>query len=239
MENATYVALSSQLALQRQMDVLANNIANLSTPAFKGERMLFAEYLAQVPGGQSIAYVQDVGTSRDTRQGPLSRTGNPLDVALQGDGYIAVQSPAGPRYTRNGHFQLDAQGQLVTSQGYPVLGEGGQPVTLPPGASGISIAPDGTIATRQGVAGRLQVVDFAQPQALLAKAGGLYATDEAPQPAAGTRLMQGMIEESNVQPILEMTRLMAAARSVGAAKEFIDGESERQRNAIDKLGKVV
>jgi flagellar basal-body rod protein FlgF len=239
MQNASFVALSSQIALQRQMDVLANNVANLSTPAFKGEHVLFAQYLAQATPTERIAYVQDVGTTRDTRQGPLSRTGNPLDVALQGDGYLAVQAPDGTHYTRNGHLQLDAQGTLVTSQGYPVLGQGGQPVALPPGSDAVTVGTDGTVATDSGPVGRLQVVEFQQPQAMLAGAGGLYTTAETPQPAAATKVMQGMIEESNVQSVVEMTRLLNAARSAGTIKEMIDGESDRMRDAIEKLGKVV
>src|SRR6185437_11408288 len=120
MENATYVALSSQMALQRQMDVVANNLANASTPAFKGEEMLFSQYLVQPRGGSPLAFVEDSGTVRDLRQGPIAKTGNPLDLAIAGQGYFAVQTPLGARYTRNGHFQLDSQGQIVTSQGYPV-----------------------------------------------------------------------------------------------------------------------
>jgi flagellar basal-body rod protein FlgF len=239
MQNTTFVALSSQIALQRQMDVLANNIANLSTPAFKGEHMRFAEYLAQATPKDRISYVEDSGTARDTRQGPLTRTSNPLDVALQGDGYMEVQAPGGTRYTRNGHLQIDAQGTLVTSQGYPVMGQGGQPLALPPGSSEVTIGLDGTVATPEGPVGRLAVQTFAQPQSMLVGAGGLYTTQETPQPAENTKVMQGMIEESNVQSVVEMTRLLNAARSVGTIKQLIDGESDRMRDAIDKLGRAV
>jgi flagellar basal-body rod protein FlgF len=241
MSSTTYIALSSQMALRRQLDVVANNVANASTPAFKAERMIFAEYLGGQggDGGRRLSFVHDVGTERDTRQGALTQTGNPLDVAIQGDGYFTVQTPLGPRYTRNGRWQLDAQGQLVTPQGYALLGEGEQPIQIPQGAADLSIGRDGTINTSQGFAGKVGVVGFDKEQALRPAANGLYVTDAAPQPASpDTAVVQGMIEESNVQPIVEITRMMSLSRNFGFAKEMLDGESERAKTAIDKLGKV-
>jgi flagellar basal-body rod protein FlgF len=243
METATYVALSSQQVLQRQMDLLANNIANQSTTAFKGERMIFAQYLTTEPDGNPVSYVQDIGTLRDLSEGPLTTTGNPLDIALNGPGYFAVSTPSGIRYTRAGHLQLDAQGELVTMNGYQVQGATGQPIVLPQGAAGFTIGPDGTVATQQqGVqtnVGQIPVVDFAQPQALLAQAQGLYSTNQAPQPALNTTVLQKTTEGSNVQPILAMTQLLGASRSVGSSKNFVDAENTREKNAIDRLGKTV
>jgi flagellar basal-body rod protein FlgF len=236
MNTPSYVALSSQMALQRQMDVLSNNIANSSTPAFRGERLVFAEYLARASGNASM--VQDVGMARDTRQGPLTRTGNSLDLALKGEGYFVVDTPTGPRETRNGRFQLGPQGELVTSEGYTVHGESVQPVTLPADAADVTIGRDGTISTAQGEAGKIQVVRFEDDRALVPAANGLYVTDAQPQPAADTAVLQGMVEESNVQPIVEMTRLMQVARSFAFSKEMVDGEHDRLKNAIDKLSRV-
>jgi len=238
MENPTYIALSSQMALQHQMSVVANNLANLSTTAFKGERALFSQYLVQPPGNGPLAFVQDVSTTRDMREGPLTKTGNPLDLALQGDGFFVVQTPLGNRYTRNGHFQLDAQGQIVTSQGYPVLSDGGQPVTVPVGAHDISVGPDGTLSIGRGALGKIQAVTFAQPQAVAPAANGLYVTDQDPQPATATRIQQGMLEESNVNPVLELTRMLDVVHANGSIKTFLETEDTRQRNAIDKLSKV-
>jgi flagellar basal-body rod protein FlgF len=239
MDNSTSIALSSQLALQRQMDVIANNIANLSTPAYKGEEMLFTEYLARVPGGTPLSFVQDAGTARDMRQGPLAKTDNPLDIALQGKGYLEIQTPDGTRYTRNGHLALDTQGELVTTDGDQVLSATNQPIIVPPDAGSVTISQDGTVSTSQGVIGQMQVVDFANPEAMAVAAGGLYVTDQTPQPATSTKIVQGMIEQSNIQPVLEMTRLMAAARAVGAARDFVNGQATLQQNAIDKLGKTI
>jgi flagellar basal-body rod protein FlgF len=246
MENATYIALSSQTALQRQMDVVANNLANLSTPAFKGEEMLFSQYLTPVRGAGAIAFVEDAGTTRDLRQGPIAKTGNPLDFALQGPGYFSVETPLGTRYTRAGHFRLDAQNQLVTSQGYPVLADGGRPLSLPANVNSVTVGADGTLSVGQGgsssqtAAGKLQVVTFAAPQLVDPAANGLYVTDQNPDPAttATTTVQQGMIEDSNVNPIVELTRLMGVARASGTVKDLLDEESQRQSNAYDKLGKV-
>ena len=234
METASYVALSSQMALTRQLDIVANNLANASTPAFKTERVLFAEFMAQ-SGGPS--YVQDFGTTRDVKQGALSRTGNPLDVALQGGGYFALQTPLGVRYTRNGRFQLDPNGQVVNAQGYALL-DGTSPLNLPTDAKDITITRDGAVFTEQGQAGQIQPVQFADERALTPVAGGLYVTDATPSPAKDATIQQGMVEESNVEPIVEMTRMLGIARNFGFAKDFGDGEADRARNAIDKLGKV-
>jgi flagellar basal-body rod protein FlgF len=243
MQNASYIALSSQMALQRQMDVVSNNMANLATPAFKGEAMIFSQYLVKPAGTGPLAFVQDIGTVRDLRQGPLTRTGNPLDLALEGKGYFAVQSPLGVRYSRSGHFQLDAQGQMVTDDGFPVLGDSGQPLIVPPNTRTITVAPDGTVSlssdgtTASSLVGKLQVVDFAAPQAVAPGANGLWVTDQTPQPAAAT-VQQGMIEESNVQPVVELTRMLSVVRASQSVKNLLDEESQRQSNAIDKLSKV-
>jgi flagellar basal-body rod protein FlgF len=244
MQNATYIALSSQTALQRQMDVVANNLANLSTPAFKGEEMLFSQHLTHVRGAGSLSFVEDVGTARDLRPGPISKTSNPLDLALQGPGYFAIETPLGTRFTRSGHFQLDAQGQVVTGEGYPLLADGGRPLALPPNLNGITIGPDGTVSvsqagsSTQASVGKVQIVTFAVPQLVQPAANGLYVSEQAPDPAPATTVQQGMIEESNVQPVLELTRLMAASRAFGSIKNLLDEESTRASNAIDKLGKV-
>lgn len=238
MDSASSVALSGQNARERQMDVLANNIANLSTTAFKGQQMLFAEVLSNVDGAP-VRYVQDAGTVRDWSQGPLTRTGNSLDVALQGDGFFEVQTAQGIRYTRDGRLKLNSQGELVTLEGDPVLGDSQSPIVVPQGTASITVGDDGTLTTPTGTAGRLTVVSFDKLQAVASEENGLYSTDETPNPAPDTKVVQGMLEESNVQPILEMTRLMAASHAVGMAKSFQDNESDRHKTAIDRLAKTV
>ncbi|HVA12245.1 MAG TPA: flagellar basal-body rod protein FlgF [Stellaceae bacterium] len=239
MENSTYIVLSGQNARQRQMDVLANNIANLSTPGFKGERTMFKEYLSNAQSSNPSSYVEIAGTARDMSQGPLTHTGNPFDVALNGAGFLTVTTPSGNEYTRDGHLQLDSQGELVTSTGFVVQGDGGSPIVIPAGSGDVTIGTDGTVATRRGTIGKLPVVNFDDPQAMVEQAGGLYTTDQAPQPIATTQVEQGTIEESNVQPILEMTKLMAASHEITDSKNFADGEHNRLKNAIDRLGKTI
>ena len=182
MDSASSVALSGQNARERQMDVLANNIANLSTTAFKGQQMLFAEVLSNVDGAP-VRYVQDAGTVRDWSQGPLTRTGNSLDVALQGDGFFEVQTAQGIRYTRDGRLKLDSQGELVTLEGDPVLGDSQSPIVVPQGTASITVGDDGTLTTPTGTAGRLTVVSFDKLQAVASEENGLYSTDETPNPA--------------------------------------------------------
>ena len=139
MENTSYIAMSRQAALRRSMDIVANNIANANTPAFKAERMMFQEYLAKPTKDDKLSFVEDVGTARDLSSGPLTTTGNDFDVALSDEGYFVVDSPLGERYTRHGRFQLDANGQLVTGTGYPVQGQAG-PINIPEDGGRISIA---------------------------------------------------------------------------------------------------
>ena len=241
MENSTYIALSGQTARERQMDLLANNIANLSTPGFKAERMMFQEYLSKAPeGGDPSSYVSVAGNSRDMSQGPLSHTSNPFDIGLNGPGFIPVSMPNGStEYTRNGHLQLNAQGQVVTSSGFVVQSDGGAPIVIPTGAGQVTIGTDGTISTRQGKIAKLGVVNFDDPQALAEDQGGLFTTTQSANPITTTQVEQGTIEESNVQPILEMTKLMQASHDIGTAKSFADGEHNRLKNAIDRLGKTV
>lgn len=239
MSIASTIVLSSQMALETQMDVIANNIANQSTPGYKAEEIDFSQYV-QADGTESDSYVQTTGTSRDLRQGPLSKTGNLLDVALQGPGFIEVRTPTGTEYTRDGQFQLDAQNEIVTSQGYPVLTSGGQPIVLPAGTTAVTIARDGTISNGKVTLGQLGVVNFDQPGQLMPAGAGLFVTDQTARPViTGTKVMQGMIEGSNVDPIIAMTRLMAAARTSGSVKDFISSQASLEQNAIQTLGKTV
>ena len=238
MDTSSAIALSSQFLLQRQTDAIANNLANLSTTAFKAQHRTFGEYLMHNPDGTTLSSVQETGTARDMSQGPISQTGNPLDVAVNGEGFLAVGTPFGPRYTRAGHFQIDQTGQLVTSQGSPVLNTTGNPIVVPEGGTDITISRDGTVTTKEGQAGKLQVVTFGDNNALRATASGLYTTTQDPQPVADPNLVQGALEGSNVQAVVELTRLMSVERGNAYAKDFIDGEANRIQTALDHLGKV-
>ena len=202
MENALLVGLSRQMALGRELDVIANNLANVSTTGFKARSSRFAEYLMPKARGDAfqasdrkVGFVVDRGTALDTTAGPIESTGNPLDVAIKGDAFFAVQTPAGERYTRAGSFQVNAAGQLVTNDGYPVLGDGG-PLQFGPQETGLAIAPDGTVSTSQGARGKLRLVRFDDAQALANEGANLFSSKTQPQPA-GTA---GRHEPQAVEP---------------------------------------
>ncbi|MSO93911.1 MAG: flagellar basal-body rod protein FlgF [Rhodospirillales bacterium] len=242
MESSLYVALSSQNALRRQMDVVANNIANMNTTAFKGENMMFVDHLVRSRGGEralggTVSYVRDLASFRDIREGHLEPTGNTLDVAISGDGYFAVQTPAGERYTRNGRFQRDSNGQIVTQEGFPVLGDGG-PITIPQSDTKIDIARDGTVVTETGQLGKFRVVRFQSDQQMQQIGGSLYATTQTPEDVQGRRVAQGMLESSNVQPIVELTRMIELQRTYEGVKNFVEKEDERIKNVIRELVRV-
>ena len=240
MDTSTYIALSGQTARERELEVIANNIANLSTPGFKAEKMMFQEYLMKPKDGSDpSSYVVSQGHARDMAQGSLTHTSNPLDVALNGPGFMTVTTPSGDQYTRNGHLQIDNQGELVTSAGFVVQGDGGAPIVIPAGAGSITIGADGTVATNKQTIGKIAVVNFDNPQALAETQAGLYATTQTAQPVTGTTVEQGTIEESNIKSVVEMTKMMNTAHQFGMAKEFADGEHTRIKNAIDRLGKTV
>jgi flagellar basal-body rod protein FlgF len=237
METSILVALSRQDTLGRQLDVVANNLANMNTTAFKAERMMFTDYVMQAGAaggatGNAITFVRDLATVRDPSEGKLEATGGDLDVALAGEGYLVVQTPAGERYTRDGHLRLDEAGQLVTDDGLPVLTHGGAPLLFDPQDTRIGIARDGTVSTEAGDLGRLRVVRFAHPERMLSVAGGLMTSDEKPEDVAAPVLLQGMLEGSNVQPIIEMERLIDLQRAYDQARVLIDREDDRIRKAL-------
>lgn len=244
MENTAYIALSRQATLRREMSVIANNLANMNTSGFKGEKMMFVEHLTRSRGGHRIlgdklAYVRDIATVRDTTEGPLERTGNPLDVAIHNEGFFTVETPEGPRYTRAGRFQLDATGQLTTLRGEPVLSADGQPFFFSPEDTNITIARDGTISTENGTLGRLGIVNFENFHELREISGGLYTTEQLPQQVEQPEVVQFMVEGSNVEPIIEMTRMIEVNRAYASVKRMIDTENQRIRKAVDEFTKPV
>jgi len=237
MENAGYIALSRQMTLRREMDVIANNMANLNTPAYRGQSMLFVEYLDTSESGEKMSFVQDVALVRNLSEGQLTTTENPLDLAISGDAYFEIDTPVGPRYTRNGVFQLNAEGEIVTTSGERVLGEGGNAIILPPNSSDVTITRDGTISTDQGPAGRLRLVRFEDEQALVKQANGLYDADgQDAVPADDAEVLQGMVEGSNVQGIIELTKMIETVRHYASTGRMVNDEHERQRRAIQSLG---
>lgn len=244
METPTYIALSRQMGLRRHMDIVANNIANMNTPAYKAERLIFVEYLQNdktASNKDELSFVQDIGTMRDTSEGPLIKTDNPFDLAISGEGYFTIETPLGNRYTRHGRFQLDAENRMVTGQGNPVLDDGNQQITIAPGSGRVSISTDGTVSTNDGVIAKLGLVKFADEQQLKRGANNLYNTpdDQPPQPVDKPRIMQGMLEESNVQAVTELTRMIDVLRTHQSIGRAIEQEHDRQMKAINKLARLM
>jgi len=236
MENTNYIALSSLTALRRQMDVIANNIANAETTAYRAERVLFEEFLADIGTGTQASFVLDYGVVRDTMEGQISATVNPLDVAISGKGYLVVETDEGLRYTRNGHLKLSDEGTLVTSSGNPVLDDGGKPITIPLGDGNVVISPDGVVSTESGTIGRLDLAGFENEQELRKAGDGLYTTDAPPLPAEEARLLQGMIESSNVEPIIETTEMIRLVRRYQSTQRLMEQADELRRRAVNTLG---
>lgn len=240
MTTTAEVALSYQLALKNQLDITANNIANMSTTGFQSSQPLFAQFLVEVDGeGTEIAYVEDRGTLRNVNAGPLSFTGNTLDLGLQGAGYFVVESAGEFLYTRNGSFRLDESGRLVTSNGAAVLDEQDNPIVFGPDERQIDISRDGTVITENGEIGRLQIVNFGNQQEMELLGSSLLRTNQIPFEAAGTEVVQGMLEGSNVIAISEMTRMIDLLRSYQAANQLIKSDEDRQEKAIDILTRAV
>ena len=234
------VALSYQLALTNQLDITANNIANVTTPGFQSSHPLFVEFLVSVDDtGEKIAYVVDRGTTRNLNPGPVNYTGNPLDISIEGRGYFVVETDAGIFYTRNGAFQLDASGQFVTSAGAAVLDDSNSPIVIAPGETQINITRDGTISTENGAIGRFRLVEFVDEQTMTNLGDSLLTSDEDPLVASESTVVQGMLEGSNVIAVAEITRMIKLLRAYQAANQLITTEDERERQAIDLLTRIV
>jgi flagellar basal-body rod protein FlgF len=251
MENTLLVGLSRQTLLERQLDVVANNIANVNTTGYKADSSLFEEFLTSgahednfVGADRRVSYVQDRATYRDFSQGAADQTKNPLDVAIDGSGFLVVQTPAGERYTRDGGLQLNNQGQLVTVAGNPVLGTSG-PIVFQPTDHDINVAPDGTITVVTGnsmvdsVRGKLRLVSFADAQKLLKEGANLYSAGEgAAQPDATSVVQQGFIEKSNVSAVSEMSRMIEVTRAYTQISTLLQQQSDLHKTAIQQLAEV-
>jgi flagellar basal-body rod protein FlgF len=238
LDTTSYIALSRQIALQRAMQVVANNVANLGTTGFKAQSVLFEAVLERAGEPRTIAFVQDRATVQDPSPGPILETGGPLDLAIRGEGYFTVQTPAGERYGRAGQFLRGATGEIVTPDGHALLDEGGRPIVLPADEPDPAIAADGTISGRTGVLARIRLVRFAAPERLRAEGGGLLASDQPPIPGASGSLVQGALEGSNVQGVLEITRLIEITRAFEGTQRMIETHHELTRRAVERLGSV-
>ncbi len=233
MDNSIYITLSRQLGLFRDLEVSANNLANVNTPGFNASKLMFSDYLVK-DNTRKDAYSNDPLTFRDTAGGAMKITGNPFDVAINGQAYFQIQTPLGTRYTRAGNFQVDPNGTLVTTDGNPVLGADGGQITIPDNAINVSINGSGQINADGDDVGQIGMMEFANEQAMTRLGNSLYNATETPQPSLSARMVQGSLESSNVSAVTEMTRVMELSRSVGNTAKFIEGMYDLER----KMGSV-
>ncbi len=235
METAGYTALSRQTGLLREMQVIANNIANASTTGFRQEGVIFSEYVQEAAGGQDVAFSAARIRNISLAQGTLNQTGGQFDFAIEGDGFFLVGTPDGQRLTRAGAFSPSAEGTLVTPDGHPLLDAGGAPIFVPPNATDLAVARDGTLSTDGRAIGQIGVVAPLAPLNLVREGGVLFRADDGVEPVETPQVMQGFVEASNVDPILQVARMIEVQRAYELGQSFMDSEDERIRAALQSF----
>ena len=244
MDSGYYAACSGLKTQTAALEMVANNVANVSTAGYRGQIPSFESLVMQTAGPamngwERLSNEQSAlnGVRLDFGEGNLERTANPLNLAVEGPGFFVVKTRAGTAYTRNGNFHVSAAQQLVTSAGDPVLGTTG-PITIPPGE--VSVSTDGTVSVKGAVAGKLQLVEF-QAGVTLQPLGESYysAPAKSAQPAVASSVRQGMLESSNVSPVAAMVSLISAQRQAEMMERAL-GEfySDFNRIATDDLPRV-
>lgn len=236
MDNAIYATLTRQSGLMKEMGVVANNIANANTTGFRREGVIFAEHLSALDRrGETLSMAHARGRLIDLRQGVLTQTNGRFDLAIEGEGYFALETPDGLRLSRAGAFIPSPEGELMTAEGYRLLDVGQAPVLIPPGASAVSVGTDGTMSANGVPFGQIGL--FGQPEGtqLTHQGGTLFQLDADPEPLEEARIRQGFLEESNVDPVFEITRMIEVQRAYELGQSFLDREDQRIRNVITAM----
>ncbi|MBJ2150051.1 flagellar hook-basal body complex protein [Paracoccus sp. IB05] len=234
MDSAGYVALSRQSGLMREMQIVANNVANISTNGFRREGLVFAEHVAGLDREPSLSLSHGNARITDLTQAGVTMTGGTFDLAIQGDGFFLVMTPEGERLTRAGSFTPSVDGELVTPEGYQLLDAGGAPVFVPPGAA-IAVGEDGTISANGEAVGQIGLWQPGDPLALRHRSGTLFDGGMV-EPVDTGKIMQGFLEESNVNPVAEIARMIEVQRTYEMGQKFLEAEDSRARNVIQTLG---
>jgi len=233
MESSTFTTLTRQIGLEREMATVANNIANMSTTGYRAEGLLFTEYVKSLgPNEPSLSMATASAHFTDQTQAALTRTGGRFDLAIEGPGYFQIQTPAGPRLTRAGAFTPDAQGVLVTPEGYQLLDAGGTPVFVPPDARSVSIAADATVSADGQPLSRIGLVKPADPARLSREDGVRFRAAGGIDPIEGSRIVQGYLESSNVNPVEQIARMIEVQRAYEQGQSFLDREDKRIRSVL-------
>lgn len=232
MDNSGYTTLTRQSGLMGEMRVVANNIANAATSGFRQEGVVFSEYVKSIDGASSLSMGQGNVRQTSFAQGTLTQTGGTFDFAIEGEGFFLIETPAGERLTRAGSFSPNADGDLVTPDGYRVLDAGGAPVFVPTGVGDIAVASDGTISAEGDPIGQIGLVQPLNELELAREDGVMFRADDGYEPAENGQILQRFIENSNVNPILQITRMIEVQRAYELGASFLEAEDERVRQAL-------
>ncbi|MBB5221229.1 flagellar basal-body rod protein FlgF [Amaricoccus macauensis] len=238
MDLAGYVALTRASGLAKEMQSVANNIANLGTTGYRREGVIFAEEVRALPiEGGSVAMTAARARFTDDMQGALEETGGSLDLAIEGGGYFTVMTPQGERLTRAGAFTRNGEGTIVTMDGHALLDEGGGEIAIPPEAKAIGVAADGTLSADGAPVAKIGLVTPVDPAKVSREAGTLFRA-AATEPVEAPRVVQGFLEQSNVNPIAEMARMIEVQRAYEYGQKLMDQEDERIRLVVKTLGQL-
>ena len=237
MDNALYyLSVNRQTGLAAELDMIANNIANLDTAGFRREGLAFVEYVVAAQTGESVSMADLGARFASDLPGEQQVTGGTYDMAIEGDGFFAIETAEGPILTRAGGFQTSPEGLLVTPSGDRVLDTGRAPIVVPPDGKQIVVGSDGTISANGNPIAQIGV--FTAPQELMSRFGdtGFQVTDDAFEALAAPRVRQGSLERSNVDPIIEIARMIEVTRAYETAQSLVEDEDSRIRDAIRTIG---
>ena len=232
MDNAGYTALSRQSGLMREMQIVANNIANAATTGFRQEGLIFSEHVAGIENGPSISMTGATVRNTSMLQGTLTETRGALDLAIEGEGFFLVETPQGDRLTRAGSFSANGEGDLVTNDGFRVLDAGGAPVFIPDDASDLAVSADGTVSTGGRPLTQIGLYLPVDPLGLIREDGVMFRSEGGVEPSGNGRIVQGFLESSNVDPIGQLARMIEVQRAYELGQSFLDAENERLRDAV-------
>ena len=238
MDNAGYTVLNRQIGLRQELQMVANNIANMSTSGFRKEGLIFSEYVHAMEGRDpSLSMARATARTTDFGQGVLSQTGGQFDLAIEGGGFFLIETPQGNQLTRAGSYTPNAAGELVNPDGYRLLDNGQAPVFVPPDAQSIAVASDGTFSADGRALGQIGLFEPVDPNELLRQNGVMFQAESGVQPGENGKILQGFIEGSNVNAVVEITRLIEVQRAYETSQKLLDQEHERIRSVMQALGR--
>ncbi|WP_099824726.1 flagellar hook-basal body complex protein [Oceaniglobus indicus] len=238
MDNAGYATLTRQSGLLREMQTVANNIANMSTGGYRKEGVIFSEYVERLdPREPSLSMSAARGRLTSAAQGVLTQTGGTFDFGIEGDGFFLIETPQGQALTRAGSFTTAATGELVNPDGYRLLDAGGAAIFVPPDAAGVALSSDGTLSAQGIPITQIGLWKPAAPEDMTKRDGVLFDLSAPPDPVPDATILQGFLEGSNVDPMTEMARMIQVQRAYEMGQSFLEKEDERIRGVLTTLGR--